>query len=268
MSAFDCASPSARAPPPSLTRAPRADSKWDNIEDSDEEGAPDAGAICPVAPPAAAPAAAGDDAPPMPGMTRVDDEMAAKIAAEDPEAARLMAQAGLPAGMRSAGKVTSKGSEKGRFKFEHEGRTIYEWEQSLEEINLYVQPPEGVRPEMIACKITPTHLSLGLRGNPPFLDEDTYGPVVEAESFWMMNDGEITVNLQKMRKGETWDAALKGRGGASVDPFTKQEIQKQLMLERFQEENPGFDFSGASFNGQVPDPKNFMGGVGYNGANY
>ena len=40
------------------------------------------------------------------------------------------------------------------------------------------------------------------------------------------------------------------------------------MLERFQEENPGFDFSGASFNGQVPDPKNFMGGVGYNGANY
>ena len=62
MSAFDCASPIARAPPPSLTRAPRADSKWDNIEDSDEEGAPDAGAICPVAPPAAAPAAAGDAA--------------------------------------------------------------------------------------------------------------------------------------------------------------------------------------------------------------
>lgn len=51
---------------------------------------------------------------------------------------------------------------------------------------------------------------------------------------------------------------------AQVDPFTQSEIQKGLMLERFQSENAGFDFSGATFNGQVPDPKSFMGGVGYN----
>ena len=31
-------------------------------------------------------------------------------------------------------------------------------------------------------------------------------------------------------------------------------------------QNPGFDFSGASFNGQVPSAKEFMGGVGYNTA--
>lgn len=35
------------------------------------------------------------------------------------------------------------------------------------------------------------------------------------------------------------------------------------MLERFQEENPGFDFSNAEFNGMVPDPQKFMGGVKY-----
>ena len=52
-------------------------------------------------------------------------------------------------------------------------------------------------------------------------------------------------------------------GASQVDPFTQSEVQKSLMLERFQEENPGFDFSGATFNGQVPDPKTFMGGVGY-----
>ena len=121
-----------------------------------------------------------------------------------------------------------------------------------------MQPPEGVRPEMIACKITPTHLSLGLRGNPPFLDEDTYGPVVEAESFWMMNDGEITVNLQKMRKGETWDAALR-RGGASVDRSrSRDQAHSAKRLE-----GPGFDFSGADFNGMVPDARSFMGGVKY-----
>ena len=35
-------------------------------------------------------------------------------------------------------------------------------------------------------------------------------------------------------------------------------------LMRPRPQNPGFDFSGATFNGAVPDPKTFMGGVGYN----
>ena len=62
---------------------------------------------------------------------------------------------------------------------------------------------------------------------------------------------------------ECWKE-LKVKGKPTT--FVKKDFLK--TLERFQEENPGFDFSGASFNGQVPDPKNFMGGVGYNGANY
>jgi hypothetical protein len=28
-------------------------------------------------------------------------------------------------------------------------------------------------------------------------------------------------------------------------------------------QNPGFDFSNAEFNGNVPDPQSFMGGVKY-----
>jgi hypothetical protein len=31
----------------------------------------------------------------------------------------------------------------------------------------------------------------------------------------------------------------------------------------FQEEHPGFDFSDAEFNGDVPSAKDFMGGVKY-----
>ena len=50
-----------------------------------------------------------------------------------------------------------------------------------------------------------------------------------------------------------------------VDSATKVEMQKELMLERFQEENPGFDFRGAQFNGSVPDPRSFMGGIGQGG---
>jgi len=43
-----------------------------------------------------------------------------------------------------------------------------------------------------------------------------------------------------------------------VSTIEQQEDQKRLMLERFQLENPGFDFSGAEFTGTVPDPRTFM----------
>ena len=102
---------------------------------------------------------------------------------------------------------------------------------------------------------------MGLKDVPqPFIDEDTWGPVKVQESMWTMSDGEININLQKMNKAEAWDAALRGRG-AEVDAITKEEVKKKMMLERFQEEHPGFDFSGASFNGDVPVARDFMGGV-------
>lgn len=47
---------------------------------------------------------------------------------------------------------------------------MYEWEQSLEEVNLYIEPPRGLKAEQIECTITPRHLRLGIKGNPPFID--------------------------------------------------------------------------------------------------
>ena len=45
-----------------------------------------------------------------------------------------------------------------------------------------------------------------------------------------------------------------------MNVLEEESLKKKLMLERFQEENPGFDFSGADFNGQVPQARTFMGG--------
>lgn len=157
---------------------------------------------------------------------------------------------------------TKEGTEKGRYKFEYQGRTIYEWEQSLEEVNLYVEPPPGLPRHMIIIEITHKHLKVGIKGHDqPYLDEDTWGPVKPEESIWTMVDGEININLQKMNKAETWEAALMGRDGATVDASTKEQIRKKMMLDRFQEEHPGFDFSNADFNGMVPEARDFMGGV-------
>jgi hypothetical protein len=64
-----------------------------------------------------------------------------------------------------------------------------------------------------------------------------------------------------MRKAETWTSAFAGH--APLDPLAAQADQSRILLERFGEEHPGFDFSGATVNGTVPDPRTFMDGVKY-----
>eukprot|EP00326_Haptolina_ericina_P028778 CAMPEP_0181169302 /NCGR_PEP_ID=MMETSP1096-20121128/742_1 /TAXON_ID=156174 ORGANISM="Chrysochromulina ericina, Strain CCMP281" /NCGR_SAMPLE_ID=MMETSP1096 /ASSEMBLY_ACC=CAM_ASM_000453 /LENGTH=142 /DNA_ID=CAMNT_0023256751 /DNA_START=78 /DNA_END=505 /DNA_ORIENTATION=- len=61
-----------------------------------------------------------------------------------------------------------------RLKYEYQGRTIYEWEQSLEDVHMYIAPPPGVTAKMLDCKITASRLTLGLKGNPPFIDVSVY----------------------------------------------------------------------------------------------
>lgn len=149
-----------------------------------------------------------------------------------------------------------------RLTYEHQGRKIYEWDQTLQDINMYIDVPDGVRAKHLAVKIGAARLTIGLKGNPPFIDEPFHLTINSSESTWTLEDGVLHLSLTKASKGQTWDCLLKGH--TPVDPYTQSEVQKSLMLERFQAENPGFDFSGASFNGAVPDPKTFMGGVGYN----
>lgn len=103
-------------------------------------------------------------------------------------------------------KQTQKTSE-GRMKYEYEGRTIYEWEQSLEECNIYIGPPPGVPRSVIEIVITYNHLTVGIKDTPPFIDEDIFRTVKPDESYWMMSDGEININLQKMKKGEVNEEA-------------------------------------------------------------
>jgi hypothetical protein len=66
------------------------------------------------------------------------------------------------------------------------------------------------------------------------------------------------LEVQKAQKGVRWGALFQGH--EKLNPLEEEGLKKKLLLERFQEENPGFDFSGAEFNGQVPEARTFMGG--------
>lgn len=51
----------------------------------------------------------------------------------------------------------------------HDGRAVYEWDQTLEEVNAYVPAPPGVRACHVQCAFASTAVRLGLAGNPPYM---------------------------------------------------------------------------------------------------
>ena len=52
----------------------------------------------------------------------------------------------------------------------HNGAVVYEWDQSLTEVNVYARVPEGVRAKQIYCDIRADGLAFGIGANKPYLD--------------------------------------------------------------------------------------------------
>eukprot|EP00878_Enallax_costatus_P007672 GHUV01008032.1.p1 GENE.GHUV01008032.1~~GHUV01008032.1.p1 ORF type:complete len:161 (+),score=40.95 GHUV01008032.1:319-801(+) len=145
-----------------------------------------------------------------------------------------------------------------KHQYTHEGRLIYEWDQTLTEVNMYIPVPPDMKAKEIFCDTTKQHLKFGRKGNPPFLDMDLYMPVKVSDCIWTLEDNILHVTLTKLEQGEPWQAVIKGH---ELDPLTQQQDQQRLLLERFQQEHPGFDFSSAAFNGMAPNARTFMGGL-------
>jgi hypothetical protein len=110
---------------------------------------------------------------------------------------------------------------------------------------------------------------VGFKNTPPYLAHQLMGIADTQASLWYVEEKkdvegkkmgvkELTVELEKAQKGVRWGSVFKGH--ENLNALEEEELKKKLMLERFQEENPGFDFSGAEFNGQVPEARTFMGG--------
>jgi CS domain len=154
-----------------------------------------------------------------------------------------------------------------RFIFEYDDTPVYEWEQALSEVVLYIPGPPAKG--SITCQITASRLKLGQKGaSKLFLDEPTFAAVDTTDSTWCWEDNEdgekvIVIYMQKAAKGVVWECPLAGPYSASLDAVSLNQVREQLMKERWQQENPGMDFRDATFNGSVPDPRTYMGGVSY-----
>eukprot|EP00294_Goniomonas_avonlea_P003995 CAMPEP_0114549370 /NCGR_PEP_ID=MMETSP0114-20121206/5492_1 /TAXON_ID=31324 /ORGANISM="Goniomonas sp, Strain m" /LENGTH=269 /DNA_ID=CAMNT_0001734049 /DNA_START=18 /DNA_END=828 /DNA_ORIENTATION=+ len=234
-------------------------SKFDKIVDSDDEDEKQPSAAAPSQPPVV-PAPSQSAAPYPKGLppggvpfADLDEKTQQEILAQNPELAKA-------AGVQAIKPTPTNSKDKKRKQFKHGDQVVYEWDQSLDEVNIYITMPPGCLAKHLTVDIKAQHLKIGITGNPPYLNESLFSKVKTQESFWTVEDGELHITLCKMNKAESWDAALMGHG--QLDTLTQEEVRKDILLERFQEENPGFDFSGATFNGAVPDARSFMGGGG------
>ncbi|KAK3442009.1 hypothetical protein EUGRSUZ_B02255 [Eucalyptus grandis] len=77
-----------------------------------------------------------------------------------------------------------------RHVFSHNGQTVFEWDQTLEEVNIYIKLPPNVRPKQFYCKIQSKHVELGIKDNPPYLNHDLMSPVKTDCSFWTLEEGQ------------------------------------------------------------------------------
>ncbi|KAH9308351.1 hypothetical protein KI387_036262, partial [Taxus chinensis] len=132
---------------------------------------------------------------------------------------------------------------------------VFEWDQSLEELDIYIPLPKNVPTKLFYCKIQSQHLEVGIKGNPPYLNHDLTSPVKVDSSIWTLEDDIMHITLQKRDKGKTWPSPIHGQG--ELDPYSVDQEQRRLMLQRFQEETFSTHCKWEAFKGADSNDKNF-----------
>jgi len=148
-----------------------------------------------------------------------------------------------------------------RRKFTHQGFVVYEWSQNVEEVEIFVPTPPGCKAAHLEVEISTRKVRVGLKGNPErYLDHEVSGKIITSESLWTHDSSTSTlsITLAKAKQGEVWPSVFIGH---ELSDAEIQEEKRLAMLQRFQLEHPGMDFSGATFNGEIPKAHEFMGGM-------
>ena len=162
------------------------------------------------------------------------------------------------------------------------GTTVvpYEWEQSLDEVDVFVPKPSADRltrrsvPRFVVRQNTLTAHVVMAPGVCALIEAPLAGRADGSSSFWCTDsDGDVLhIVIAKAVRGEPWPALFAAPAGAEEDAAAvegsatssaveagAEQARKEMLLQRFQEEHPGFDFSGAEVTGSAPeDPMHFM----------
>lgn len=125
-----------------------------------------------------------------------------------------------------------------------------QWSQTIEDVTIEIDVPAGIKSKEIKCDINIDNIIVIVH-NSTILQGKLYGIIVKDYSLWTLEDNKLLhIVLQKCERNASncWKSLL-ANNEYPVDPLTFQEMEKKLTLERFQNENPGMDFSKAEMTG-------------------
>ncbi|AYU77291.1 nuclear distribution protein c (NudC) like protein [Leishmania donovani] len=158
----------------------------------------------------------------------------------------------------------------------------YIFSQSLQEAEVRVPlPAVNVKGKQVSIVITSSHLTVGMKGQPPIVDGELYSKVRAEECMWTIEDGHtVVVTLYKVNSMEWWKTIFQGDPEIDLqkvmpensklddlDSDTRQTVEKMMydqrqkmmgkptsdeqkkqeMLRKFMEAHPEMDFSQAKF---------------------
>ncbi|GJN91903.1 hypothetical protein Rhopal_004928-T1 [Rhodotorula paludigena] len=149
----------------------------------------------------------------------------------------------------------------------------YRWRQTLQDLTVVVPVPPGTRGKQLDVSLQKRAIRVGLKGQEPILAGELAKEIRVDDSTWTLDDSrEVTISLEKADQ-QTWWAHvvtsapkidttkitpensklsdLDGETRAMVEKMmqmgkpSSDELKKQEMLRKFQEQHPEMDFSKA-----------------------
>lgn len=155
----------------------------------------------------------------------------------------------------------------------------YSWTQTLQELEVRVpfKLPK-LKSRDVVCTMTKKRIKCGLKNQTPVIDGEFPADIKEEESFWTLNSGTLTLNIEKVDQMSWWEhlvtsdvkintkkvspensklGDLDGETRSMVEKMmfdqrakamgeaTSDERRKKDMLKKFMEQHPEMDFSNA-----------------------
>ncbi|KFD55650.1 hypothetical protein M514_03398 [Trichuris suis] len=128
------------------------------------------------------------------------------------------------------------------------------WWQTVGEVNIEIDIPKPVKASQIAAKILPGKIAFSVDGE-VLLEGELFAPVHAEESVWTLEKGtmlRIMLSKASNSRSKGW-SSLFADGSYAPDALTYDKMEKSLVLERFQVDNPAMDFSDAELSGNYHD---------------
>ena len=122
----------------------------------------------------------------------------------------------------------------------------YSWGQTLQEVNVSVPLPAGIRARSIVCDYSRSKLKLGIKGEDPILEGELFNEVIVDECTWTLEDASdggrtLGLYLHKRNNMEWWKCVVKGEEEintkkvvpensklSDLDGETRQTVEKMM----------------------------------------